>query len=289
GPGPEVLVERVRVDDLARVHAPVGVPRRLELPERLHDLAAEHPRQELAPRLAIAVLARERAAVRDDEVGALLHERPEAGHAFDGLQVEGAAHVDAPLAEVAVHGVPVPVPLQERAQVAEVGAEPVRRDRGVLPRGPRVLDPGDAARAHARLTDLPDPLLPCPVVDHLPPAPAVRAPAQALHDLVRAAGGLGARLAAELDHEPRAPRREQLRAGQALALALHVVDDVAVERLERDRAVLHDAGHLVRTRRQVRVPDDEQRATRRAGDQPDLRAEDEDARALRTHQRPGEV
>ena len=59
----QVLVDAVRVDDLARVHLPVRIPDRLELAERLDQLRAEHLRQELASRLAVAVLARERAAV----------------------------------------------------------------------------------------------------------------------------------------------------------------------------------------------------------------------------------
>ena len=72
----EVGVERARVDDLARVHLPVGVPDPLELAERLHELVAEHAREQLGARLPVAVLARERAAVGDDEVGRLLDEAP---------------------------------------------------------------------------------------------------------------------------------------------------------------------------------------------------------------------
>src|SRR5207249_485368 len=48
-PQTEILVEPIGVDDLAGVHLSVGVPDRLELPKRTHELVAVHLRQELAP------------------------------------------------------------------------------------------------------------------------------------------------------------------------------------------------------------------------------------------------
>src|SRR6185437_17011839 len=64
----EVLVDAVRAHDLARVHLPVGIPDRLELLEGADEVVAEHLRQELGLRLAVAVLARDRAAELDHEV-----------------------------------------------------------------------------------------------------------------------------------------------------------------------------------------------------------------------------
>ena len=55
---PQVRIERQGIDYLARVHAPARIPDRLELPERRHQLRPEHARQQLRPRLAVAVLAR---------------------------------------------------------------------------------------------------------------------------------------------------------------------------------------------------------------------------------------
>ena len=78
------------------------IPERLELAERLHQLLAEHLRQQRGARLAVAVLAGERAAVSDDDVGGAVDEFAELQDARLGLQVEVDAHVDAALAEVAV-------------------------------------------------------------------------------------------------------------------------------------------------------------------------------------------
>ena len=64
----EVGHDPVGLDDLPRVHLPVGVPDRLELPERLHELVAVELGQQLTAGLAVAVLARERAAVVHDQV-----------------------------------------------------------------------------------------------------------------------------------------------------------------------------------------------------------------------------
>src|SRR6185503_20589548 len=48
----QVLIGTVRIDDLARIHLALRVPDCLELPERVHELRAEHFRQELRARLA---------------------------------------------------------------------------------------------------------------------------------------------------------------------------------------------------------------------------------------------
>ena len=61
--------ERQRPDDDARVENVVGVPDRLPLAERGEHGRAELAGQELAPGAAVAVLAAERPAVRDREVG----------------------------------------------------------------------------------------------------------------------------------------------------------------------------------------------------------------------------
>ena len=50
---------------------------RLELAEGADQLGAEHLRQQLAARLAVAVLAGERAAVAHDEVRGLVEKRAE--------------------------------------------------------------------------------------------------------------------------------------------------------------------------------------------------------------------
>jgi hypothetical protein len=53
----QVLIEPVRLDDLARVHLVARIERRLELAERADQLRSEHPGQQLAPGLPVTVLA----------------------------------------------------------------------------------------------------------------------------------------------------------------------------------------------------------------------------------------
>jgi hypothetical protein len=97
----QVLIDLVRVHDLARVHPPRRVPDRLEFAERVVKVRAEHAPQELAARLPVAVLARQRAAEADDQVGGLLDEAAVAVDPVRGGQVEVDAGVQAALAEVA--------------------------------------------------------------------------------------------------------------------------------------------------------------------------------------------
>lgn len=59
----KIVVRRIRINDLTRVHLPVWIPDRFELPEGLHQFHAEHLGKHGRPRLAVAVFARQRAAV----------------------------------------------------------------------------------------------------------------------------------------------------------------------------------------------------------------------------------
>ena len=97
GAEPQVRVRRVGVDLLARVQLPVGVPGALELTERIHQLGPVHLLERPAVRLAVAVLARERAAVGEHEVGRLLVEAAEALDPLCRLQVEADPRVRAAL------------------------------------------------------------------------------------------------------------------------------------------------------------------------------------------------
>ena len=164
----QVRVERVGFDDAPRVHPVVRIPDRLERSEGPDDPLAVHPREELGAGLAVAVLARERSAVRGDEVGRVFHEAAEGRDALRAPQVEVDAGVHAGLTEVAVERSVEAVAVVETAQVAQVVADALGRNGGVLPPGPRV----DAAglvrgRAQPGLADLPDLVLLLGVVEEL--------------------------------------------------------------------------------------------------------------------------
>src|SRR5690606_12473749 len=71
-------------------------------------------------------------------------------------EVEVDDTVHEPLTEVAIERGLVAELVQEAAQVAEVVAHSVRRDRRVLPTGPRGVQPGhERGRAEPRLPQLP--------------------------------------------------------------------------------------------------------------------------------------
>ena len=101
---PQVVVQLRGPHDAAGVHPAVRVPDALELLERVDDLRRVHARQQLGAGRAVAVLARERPAVRDGQVRRVLQERAEVGDARPREQVEVDPDVQAAVAEVAVVG-----------------------------------------------------------------------------------------------------------------------------------------------------------------------------------------
>ena len=136
---------------------PSGSQIRLNSRNACTSSVAEHAREQLGARLPVAVLAGERAAVGDDEVGGLLDEAPVARDPAAAREVEVVADVHAALAEVAVVDAPEAVPRRERPQVAQVVADPLGRHRRVLPALPVVLalrERGDREPDLAHLREL---------------------------------------------------------------------------------------------------------------------------------------
>jgi FAD-dependent oxidoreductase family protein len=71
---PQLGVERIRVDHLARIHPPIGVEDRLQALESLDQALAEHDWKELAAGLPVAVLARQRPPIADAVPAVVGHE-----------------------------------------------------------------------------------------------------------------------------------------------------------------------------------------------------------------------
>ena len=157
GAKPQVFGRLVRVDQLVGIQLVPRIPDRLELAEPFHQLRTEHLGQQRAARLPVAVLARDRSAVMHDEVRRAVHELAVLPDARLAPQVEADLHVDAPVAEVAVVRSLVVVFVEEPAKIAEVAAELVRRDGGIVPAlVPRRKTWRGNGGARARLADLPD-------------------------------------------------------------------------------------------------------------------------------------
>src|SRR6185436_12878144 len=115
----QVLVDAARVDELPWVHPPRRVPGGLEFAERLHQLGAEHHRQEFGARLAVAVLARERAAVLHHQRRRLGDEAAPVRDTFAALQVEVDARVHAAVAEMAVDRGAIAGAVDQAAELAQ--------------------------------------------------------------------------------------------------------------------------------------------------------------------------
>jgi hypothetical protein len=201
-----------------------------------------------------------------------------------------------PLAEVAVGRAAQAVLVVERAQVAQVRADLLGRDRRVLPAGPVVAAVGrEGGGAQAALADLPD-------------VPAVAALLLALEhgDAVARVAALarepldaGARLrlglllgvGAELDEQPGVAvvglRQLLDRVDVALHLLL-VVDELLVEALQPDRPeALDDLRDVIAAVGQLVVLDDDQRAHVEAGHEDELDLGGGHARALGADERAG--
>ena len=105
------------------------VERRLDLAERLVDRRAEHLFVPLAARQAVAVLAAERAAILQHQVGDVLGDAPHPRHVVGVLEVQQRADVQAADAGVAVEGAVGAVALQRLAEAGDELRQPLRATR----------------------------------------------------------------------------------------------------------------------------------------------------------------
>ena len=103
---------------LSGIHPILWIPDRLEFAQSNHELRAEHRRQQFGLRLAVAVLARERAAVLHHQLRRLAEKAAPVRHALGRAQLEGDARVDAAVAEVPVERGAVAGAVDERLELA---------------------------------------------------------------------------------------------------------------------------------------------------------------------------
>src|SRR5499433_2331898 len=156
----EVLGDRRARHDVARIHASLGVEGGLELAESLEDLGAEHALEEGAPGAPIAVLARDGAAVLEDEVEDLVGHVPHLLEPARRLEIDQRADVQAPDGAVAVVGALGPVLGHDVAEARHEDRQVFGIDRGVLDEGDGLgLALGAEEKPEARLAELPDRLL----------------------------------------------------------------------------------------------------------------------------------
>ena len=275
----------VRGDDLARIHQVPRVEDRLELPERAHDLLAEHPRQQLAAGLAVAVLAGQGPAELGDQVRGPLHEPPVVGDALGGVQVERDAGVHAALPEVAVQARPgvagVAELVVEALEATQVVAE-LSRARRRSPPSPRRC-PAGAGRARWRRGP---PRGPATARVRGPGRPG-RTPSGSCSVSCSAASIASARLSASSTVSPPncTIRNARPLGSSASACGLRCLScsswiSLCVQAFQRDRLVLDDRGHRVGGLGHARVAQHDEGAVLEHGHQLQLRAQDGDQSGL---------
>ncbi len=274
----EVRVEGVGADDHSGVEAAGRVPQVLEALEERDDLRPVHARQQLGARLPVAVLARQRTAVGDHERGHLLREGAVAAHALGRQQVDVQPYVHAALAEVPVRRAPQSVAAQQGAEVPQIRAEAVRRNRAVLPAGPGLAAAGQPGGEAGRvLPHAPQGALRGRVGDDQVPGGAAGAGRAAQR--VGAGGRLLRRAAADLGEEP----------GPAVGQPRHRPHQVGGHPLGRQRPVRQQEPCRVRRRALVPVPQHQQDAGGRLLDEPDRGLRQDPEGALAAGEGPGQV
>src|ERR1043166_873820 len=58
GAEPQILVDTIRINELAGIHLPLRIPDGLKLPKRFDHFRVEHSRQQFTTRLSVTVFAR---------------------------------------------------------------------------------------------------------------------------------------------------------------------------------------------------------------------------------------
>src|SRR5689334_18052534 len=133
----------IGIDDLARIHSALGIPDRLEFAKCLDELRAIHFFEKLATGLTIAVLSRKRAIVADDKLCRLVEEAAPFLNSGLVIEVEGNRAMHQAVPEMAVQAWIIPIAVEQRVKVAQIGAEVVAMNRGILPTRPCVGMVGD--------------------------------------------------------------------------------------------------------------------------------------------------
>ena len=129
---PQAGRHRRRVDDLTGVEDAVRVERAFDGSERLVELRPEHFFHERAAHEAVAVLAGQRAAVLEHEVGDFAGNGLEGLHACLGLHVDDGPDVQAAHRRVGVDAGLDLVPPDDPEKPLDVVAQPVGRDRRIF-------------------------------------------------------------------------------------------------------------------------------------------------------------
>ena len=249
------------------VHPPIRVPDPLELAEGAYQLLAEHPGQEFAPRLAVSMLAGEGPPVANHQVRGLAYKGTVPLDTCLRPQVKTNAAVDASLAKVPIESALILVGFEQPAQISQVVAQMLRRNRRIFPSWPGIRLSGHrGAGGQPRFAHLPDLALLHRVAEELHRR-CITLPLQFLHEEPGAIIRLSPALAAKLDEEPAASRRQQIHRRPTKSFLPQRGHQFRGEALQADGMVLHHLGDMISRAVDIRISKYQQRALRGTGDQ----------------------
>lgn len=222
-----------------------------------------------------------------DQPGELRAEGPEDGGPFLAGEVEVDPYVQAAFAEVPVEGAREAVALHQGPELPQIGAEPLGRDRRVLPSGPGLRPVGPAGgQPGAVLPDAPQPAGVGRIGDDPAAGETGRLP-RGRQEILGAFGQLGW-FCAQFREEPGVPGRQGIDGGAGLGPGHHVGQGL-VEALQGEEFVPEQRDHGLRRRVRVLEAEDHQGPRGRRLDQPDGGGQHQRQGALAAHERPGEV
>src|SRR5581483_3538358 len=281
---PQVFVEAVRLNHLAGIHLPLGVPQRLKLPERLHQFRTEHPGKQFRARLPVPMFTGQGTAITDHQVCRLFHEPAELADAFLAFHVIAHPAMNAPMSEVAVQHAAVAVAVHQLAQISKIAAPFLGGDCRAFPSlPPQGLAWSVRDRAQARLADFPH-SFDLVLVGEKAHLGWTRLAPQRIHQCSRLGFGLTRAVRAELGKQPSTTGWKQCQPFGVDPFSPRVLDKQVIHTLEADRPVSHDLRHAVGALVDVRIGNRQQHALLRTFDQSARRFEDGNAGTFASHQ-----
>src|SRR5579884_1463053 len=124
---------RVGIDDLSGIHFSRRIPYRLELAESLHEVRSVHLFEQRRLCLSVAVLARKRSVVFDDQIRPFLQKPGPVLETFLGAQIKIDPAVHQPISKMTVDRRLVSMPMQQRLEITQVSAEFFSRYGSIFP------------------------------------------------------------------------------------------------------------------------------------------------------------
>ena len=283
--------QRRRVHDLAGIEEAVGIERPLYLSERVVEHGAEHLLGERTAYQPVAVLAGQRAAELEHQIGDVVRDRFEPPDPFGGLEVDDRPHVQTADRRVRVDAGPRAMGGDDLQKAIDVVAQLFGRDRRVLDERQRLLVALHRHREAERgFAEAPDARLIRCGLGASPAAPKSRR-GQLLLD-----GGEPRRqvlrvVVVELDAQERARLALQDAAAQPIERRAlpRVIEDEAIHHLDRRRPVPQDGRRRLQGVEEIVELDREDCFRGWQRHERDRRRRDERQRALRSDDDLGQI